>query len=249
MAQRGCAQPGSVLRVKWFFFSLLTLPSIPFPPRITKSEQGGLVYCAGSLFPPPALAADLLLMNKVAWGCHLPRGVSSPCTIGLIFWVFLCNLHVQPCLWVLLVLSMLSLEKILNRKGFQQKGCVCFPLPGRKRVKQFLILILCDGEVQRGGIAPSLSIYPTHTLRTGNLLLKQLGRKWEVNKGKGSFMCCECDCGICCSGQSFPAVNLAGQLDVTQICLSSKQSVCTMPCDWAGSTCTLCCAETQKFLC
>lgn len=48
-------------------------------------------------------------------------------------------------------------------------------------------------------------------MRTGSLLLKQMGRKWEVNKGKGSFTCCECDCGVCCSGQRIPAVNLAGE--------------------------------------
>lgn len=70
-----------------------------------------MVYCAESLLPPPALAADLLLMSEVAWGCHLPRGGSSPCTVGLIF--FLCKLHVQPCLQVLLILSILSLEKLV----------------------------------------------------------------------------------------------------------------------------------------
>lgn len=64
------------------------------------------------------------------------------------------------------------------------------------------------GEVQWGGIAPFLSIYPTHSLRPGSLLLKQMGRKWEVNKGKGSFACCEC-CGTCCLGQRVTAISLA----------------------------------------
>lgn len=61
------------------------------------------------------------------------------------------------------------------------------------------------GEVQWGGIAPFLSIYPTHILRLGSLLLKQMGRKWEVNKGKGSFACC----GTCCLGQRVTAISLA----------------------------------------
>jgi len=43
------------------------------------------------------------------------------------------------------------------------------------------------------GIAPFLNADPAHTMRKGSSLLKQIGRKWEVNKGKGSFTCHKCD--------------------------------------------------------
>lgn len=86
-----------------------------------------MVYCAESLFPPPALAADLLLMNKVAWGCHLPRGVSSPCTIGLIFWVF----FVQPACPALLVGAVSSVHafsgKASQQKRFSAEGLCLLP--------------------------------------------------------------------------------------------------------------------------
>lgn len=99
-----------------FSASSHSLPS-PFLPE-QQNQSREVHFIVLGLLPPPAVAADLLLMSKVARGCHLPRGGSSPCTVGLIFFFFfLCKLHVQPCLRVLLILSMLSLEKLFfNRR-------------------------------------------------------------------------------------------------------------------------------------
>lgn len=203
-------------------------PPLPFPPGITKSEQGGLSCSAGSLLPLPAPAAGLLLMSRVAWGCHLPRGGSSPCTMALIS----CGNRVSSlacgccCLF-----PCFSLEKLL----FSRRAVFArFLLPGRGRVKWLVGLLLYEGRWRRWKRSTvgrdrsfPLRIYPTHTMRTGSLRLRQLGRKWEMNRGKSSSAATSATCGTRCWGQRLAAISQllkrAHELDVTQICQTSKQ--------------------------
>lgn len=121
-----------VLRVSLLFCSLSIFPPIPFPPGITKLEQGGLGYSAGSLLPPPAPAADLLLISKVAWvswfNHHLCRRGSSPCAIALISCGNCMSSLACGCCYLF---SMLSLAKLL----FSRRAVFAsFLLPGRSRV-------------------------------------------------------------------------------------------------------------------
>lgn len=106
-----------------FSASSHSLPS-PFLPE-QQNQSREVHFIVLGLLPPPAVAADLLLMSKVARGCHLPRGGSSPCTVGLIFFFF----FVQTACPALLAGAVNSVHAFSGKAGFQQKDCVCKPSP------------------------------------------------------------------------------------------------------------------------
>lgn len=59
-----------------------------------------------------------------------------------------------------------------------------FPLPGRSRVKQFMILILCDGEVERvEGRDCSFPLHRSHThYENREFAAETKGQEMGVNK-------------------------------------------------------------------
>lgn len=144
-----------VLRVSWLFCSLPVFPPVPFSPRITNSEQEGWGYSAGSLLPLPAPAADLLLMSKVAWGCRLPRGGSSPCSVALISCGNCMSSLACGCCYLF---PCFSLEKLLFSSTAVYASIL---LPGRGRMKWHVVLLLCDGRWrQRRSTAERDCLFP-----------------------------------------------------------------------------------------
>lgn len=129
-------------------------------------------------------------MSKVARGCRLPRGDHSPCHIALIS---CCDCMPSLACGHCYLCSCFSLEKLL----FSRRAVfVSFLLPGSGRMKWLLVLLLCGERWRwwrRSTVERDCSFpYIPPTLRRGSLLLlKPTGRKWEGNKGKGSFACCK----------------------------------------------------------